>query len=109
MAPSTTPAPVPSVGSPKNGGVQWTHGAGLRAVHAHRLRWRPRRPRLERELLELWSMAGETTTTLDEEMREASPGRVIEATLRSLLARGLLTTVRGTRAGERVYEDDKWT
>ncbi|MDQ6853150.1 MAG: hypothetical protein M3046_05575 [Actinomycetota bacterium] len=54
-------------------------------------------------------MAGETTTTLDEEMREASPGRVIEATLRSLLARGLLTTVRGTRAGERVYEDDKWT
>jgi hypothetical protein len=37
---------------------------------------------LERDLLESASMAGETTTTLDEEMLENSPGRhVVEATL----------------------------
>jgi hypothetical protein len=37
---------------------------------------------LERDLLECASMAGETTTTLDEEMLENSPGRhVVEATL----------------------------
>jgi hypothetical protein len=44
---------------------------------------------LERDLLECASMAGETTTTTDEEMLESSPGRaVIEATLRGLLERG---------------------
>jgi hypothetical protein len=71
---------------------------------------------LERELLELCSMSGETTTTLDDEMLEASPGRaIVEATLRSLLVRGLLTTERGTYGGrprlsdhERVYDDDWW-
>jgi hypothetical protein len=65
---------------------------------------------LERELLELASMAGETTTTLDEEMLESSPGRaVVEATLRGLLGRGLMTTNRGVYAGGgRVYEDDWW-
>src|ERR1035437_6268474 len=71
---------------------------------------------LERELLELCAMSGETTTTLDEEMLVASPGRaIVEATLRSLLARGLLTTERGTYArvpsrpdGDHVYEDDWW-
>jgi hypothetical protein len=75
---------------------------------------------LERELLELCSMSGETTTTLDEEMLEASPGReVVEATLRGLLGRGLLTTKRGVYAGlqfardgsrswHREYEDDWW-
>lgn len=46
---------------------------------------------LERELLELISMAGEPTTVLDEEMLGSSPGRaVVEATLRRLSARGLL-------------------
>jgi hypothetical protein len=65
--------------------------------------------RLERELLELCSMAGETTTTLDEEMLEVSPGRAaVEATLRGLLARGLLTTNRATYTGDRLYEDDWW-
>ncbi len=63
---------------------------------------------LERELLECCSMAGETTTTLDEEMLEMSPGRaVVEATLRDLLARGLVATSRGVYSdAERVYEDD---
>jgi len=73
---------------------------------------------LERELLELCSMSGETTTTLDEEMLEESPGReTVEATLRGLLARGLLSTRRGLYAGlqftrdgsrswHREYEDD---
>jgi hypothetical protein len=64
---------------------------------------------LERELLELASMAGETTTTLDEEMLESSPGRVtVEATLQGLAARGLMTTTRGMYIGERTYEDDWW-
>jgi hypothetical protein len=48
----------------------------------------PRRTDLERELLELCSMAGEPTTVLDEEMLENSPGRaIVESTLRELLAR----------------------
>ncbi|HWF51560.1 MAG TPA: hypothetical protein VG294_13055, partial [Solirubrobacteraceae bacterium] len=52
---------------------------------------------LERELLELCSMSGETTTTLDEEMLESSPGRtIVEATVRGLVDRGLMTTERGT-------------
>jgi hypothetical protein len=65
---------------------------------------------LERELLECCSMAGETTTTLDEEMLEMSPGRtLVEATLRDLLARGLVTISRGVYSdAERVYEDDWW-
>lgn len=71
---------------------------------------------LELELLELISMAGEPTTVLDEEMLESSPGRAtVEATLRDLLGRGLLTTERAINAGlprridgERVYEDDWW-
>jgi hypothetical protein len=75
---------------------------------------------LERELLELRSISGETTTTLDEEMLAESPGRAaVEAALRGLLARGLLTTKRGIYAGfqyprdgsrpfERTYEDDWW-
>jgi hypothetical protein len=41
----------------------------------------------ERELLELCSMAGEATTTLDEELLESSPGRpVVEITLRKCRA-----------------------
>jgi hypothetical protein len=65
---------------------------------------------LERELLECCCMAGETTTTLDEEMLQLSPGRaVVEATLRDLLARGLVTTNRDVFSDvERVYEDDWW-
>ncbi len=71
---------------------------------------------LERELLELISMAGEPTTVLDEEMLESSPGRsVVEETLKGLLARGLISTGRAVNAGEprrsdgeRVYEDDWW-
>jgi hypothetical protein len=71
---------------------------------------------LERELLELISMAGEPTTVLDEEMLGSSPGRaVVEATLRGLSARGLLSAERAVNAGkprrsdgERVYEDDWW-
>jgi hypothetical protein len=61
-------------------------------------------------------MAGETTTTLDEEMLERSPGRqTVEAALGSLARRGLVTRSRGVYAGqprcadgERVYEDDWW-
>lgn len=74
----------------------------------------------ERELLELCAMSGETTTTLDEEMLEESPGRAtVDLTLRGLLARGLCTTKRGiyaglqftrdgTRSWPREYEDDWW-
>jgi hypothetical protein len=78
--------------------------------------------RLERELLELCARApgmGETTTTLHEEMLVGiHDRRAVEASLRTLLARGLVTTSRGTFAGiqrlrsgrvaERVYEDDWW-
>jgi hypothetical protein len=75
---------------------------------------------LERELLELCSMSGETTTTLHEEMLEAPLDRgIVEATLRGLVERGLMTTSRGTYSGtqfardgshgfERTYEDDWW-
>jgi hypothetical protein len=77
---------------------------------------------LQTELLELCSMApdmGETTTTLDEEMLEVSPGRAtVEASLRGLVTRGLMTTSRATFAGgqrlrdgrfvDRVHEDDWW-
>jgi hypothetical protein len=71
---------------------------------------------LERELLELCSMSGEPTTTLDEEMLEHSPGRaIVEAALQGLRARRLVTTERGIYAGmpsrpggEQVYEDDWW-
>ena len=77
---------------------------------------------LEQELVELCSMApnsGETTTTLDESMLQSSPGReTVEATLRGLVARGLMTTSRGVFGGvqrnrdgsteHRVYEDDWW-
>jgi hypothetical protein len=76
---------------------------------------------LEQELVELCSVAphmGETTT-LDEEMLQASPGReTVEATLRGLVARGLMTTSRAVFGGDqrnrdgstehRVYEDDWW-
>jgi hypothetical protein len=58
----------------------------------------------EREILELCSMAsgGETTTALDEEMLDSSPGRsAVEATLQGLVARGLMTT-------ERVEGEDWW-
>ncbi len=62
---------------------------------------------------------GETTTTLHEEMlREDLDRTVIENALRSLVARGLMTTSRATFAGaqrsrdggvvHRVYEDDWW-
>jgi len=78
--------------------------------------------KLERELLELCSLdvgGGETTTTLDEEMLEVTPGRtVVEATLRGLVARGLMATWRGQYCGgqrnrdgstvARDYEDDWW-
>jgi hypothetical protein len=71
---------------------------------------------LERELLELISMAGEPTTVLDEEMLENSPGRgALEEILRGLLERGLVTRERAINAGsprrsdgQRVYEDDWW-
>lgn len=77
---------------------------------------------LERELLELCSEApfmGETTTTLHEEMLSKEHDRgVVDASLRGLVARGLMTTSRGTFGGiqrlrdghveHRVYEDDWW-
>jgi hypothetical protein len=87
---------------------------------------------LERELLELASLAsigGETTTSLDEEMLEVSPGRAtVETTLRGLVDRGLMRTERATFMGamkprdgvharseahlreavDRTYEDDWW-
>jgi hypothetical protein len=71
---------------------------------------------LQRELLELCSMAGEPTTVLDEEMLESSPGRAkLESTLRGLVEMGLMTTERAVNGGqprrsdsERVYEDDWW-
>jgi hypothetical protein len=76
---------------------------------------------LERELLELCSMSGETTTTLHEEMLERDHGRAaVEAALDGLALRGLLSTRRGvydglqrarddpTRAWHRRYEDDWW-
>ena len=65
--------------------------------------------KLERELLELCSMSGETTTTLDVEMLESSPGRAtVEATLRNLVARGLLTTERGRSDRDPAHQDDWW-
>lgn len=75
---------------------------------------------LERELLECAGTAGETTTTLDEEMLEVSPGRAaVEAALLGLVDRGLMTTEVGIFGGiqrnrddgrmvRRVYEDDWW-
>ncbi len=62
---------------------------------------------------------GETTTTLHQEMLVGSHDRrVVEASLRARVARGLVTTSRGTFAGtqrlrdgsvvERVYDDDWW-
>jgi hypothetical protein len=76
----------------------------------------------ERELLELCSIApymGETTTTLHEEMLSENHDRAaVEASLRSLVARGLMTTSRAIFGGvqrsrdgrvvHRVYEDDWW-
>jgi len=77
---------------------------------------------LERELLELCAPAvgmGEPTTLLHEqELSERLDRDVVEATLRGLVARGLMTTSRGTYGGPRrqpdgsekmdVYEDDWW-
>jgi hypothetical protein len=79
----------------------------------------PQLTSLERELLEICSMSGETTTTLDEEMLKVSPGRpAVDATLRGLAERGLMTTERGRYTGvqrsrdgrvfNRDYEDDWW-
>jgi hypothetical protein len=76
----------------------------------------------ELELLELCSVSpnmGETTTTLEEEMlTEAYDRQLIEASLRSLVDRGLVTVSRGIFAGvqrlrdgrvvHRAYEDDWW-
>jgi|ERR1700722_6372942 len=76
----------------------------------------------ECELLELCSVSpnmGETTTTLQEEMlTEYYDRRLIEASLRQLVERGLLTVSRGVFAGaqhlrdgsvvHRGYEDDWW-
>jgi hypothetical protein len=77
---------------------------------------------LERELLELCSTApgmGETTMTVYEEISDTACDRpVVEAALRKLVHSGLMTTSRGTFAGQqhfrdgrvehRVYEDDWW-
>lgn len=76
---------------------------------------------LERELLELCSVApsmGETTTTLQEEMLSEEHDRDdVEAVLRSLVDRGLMTTSRGIYGGMQrlrdgrilyTYEDDWW-
>jgi hypothetical protein len=71
---------------------------------------------LERELLELCSMAGEPTTVLDEEMVACSPGRgALEMVLQGLVSRGLMTKARAINAGDprrcdgqRIYEDDWW-
>jgi hypothetical protein len=62
---------------------------------------------------------GETTTTLHEEMlATVLPRSVVDASLRGLVARGLMTTSRDTFAGkqhlrdgtvvDREYEDDWW-
>jgi hypothetical protein len=71
---------------------------------------------LERELLELCSMAGEPTSVLDEEMVASSPGRGdLELVLQGLVERGLMTKGRAINAGDprrsdgqRIYEDDWW-
>jgi hypothetical protein len=71
---------------------------------------------LERELLELCSMdaeGGETTTRLAEEMLASPPDRAaLEATLRGLVNRGLMSRWRGEdspiREGDAPYEDDWW-
>ena len=65
---------------------------------------------LERALLHYASESGETTTTLDQDMLESSPGRnVVQTTLRGLVARGLMTTNRGLYlGGDQAYEDDWW-
>jgi hypothetical protein len=83
---------------------------------------RPSLSDFERELLELCSNApnmGETTTTLHEEMLSEGHDRsAVEASLRGLVAQGLMTTSRGIFGGgqrlrdgrveHRVYEDDWW-
>src|SRR5581483_9049860 len=71
---------------------------------------------LERELLDLLSMAGENTTPLEERMLTKSPGRdAVERALSGLAERGLVVHSRGTYIGEprsfdgvTAYEDDWW-
>jgi hypothetical protein len=76
---------------------------------------------LERDALECCADCGfgETTTQLDEGLLKASPGRpALERVLRGLVARGLMTTSRGTFGGSmwvregrnefRIFEDDWW-
>jgi len=76
----------------------------------------------ERELLESCSVSpnmGETTTTLEEEiLTEAYDRELIEASLRSLVDRGLVMVSKGLFAGvqrlrdgsvvHRAYEDNWW-
>jgi hypothetical protein len=66
---------------------------------------------LERELLELCavaSQAGETTTSLHEEMlRERLDRRMVEASLRRLVALGLMTTSRGIFGGVQHLRDGR--
>jgi hypothetical protein len=63
---------------------------------------------LERELLELCSMAGEPTTVLDEEMVASSPGRGdLELVLQGLVDRGLMTTVRAINSGDPRWSDGR--
>jgi predicted transcriptional regulator len=82
---------------------------------------RPPLTELERELLALCSLSGETTTTLHEEMLEHDhAGSTVETVLHGLARRGLLSTYRGvydgvqrarddpSRAWDRRYEDDWW-
>lgn len=83
---------------------------------------RPSLSDFERELLELCAPAsnmGETTTSLYEEVSSEKYDRAaLEAALRGLVARDLMTTSRGIFAGRQrlrsgrtidcVYEDDWW-
>ncbi len=64
---------------------------------------------LERKLLACLQV-GETTTALHEEMLDSPPDRAtIEAALRGLVSRGLLTTERGIDLAPRgIYQDDWW-
>ena len=74
---------------------------------------------LERELLGLCALSPETTTLHEEMLESARERGVVEAALKRLVEQGLMRTYRGvyagkqlsrdgTRAFDRVYEDDWW-
>ena len=96
-----------------DGPESWRARRRPRLISSH-VMGAPELSELERELLELCSMAGEPTTVLDEETVACSPGRgALELVLQGLVSRGLMTKARAINAGDPrrsdgqpIYEDD---